>query len=63
MKTLKQHELERVAGGYSWKDFKEDWRDLKDDVRDGWKAFDDGLSDNGSLSDSWRRARNAARNN
>ena len=38
MKTLNQKELEQVAGGYRWSDFRKDWKDF-------WKEMGKGLID------------------
>ncbi|WP_016687094.1 hypothetical protein [Neisseria sicca] len=57
MKDLKQHELEQVAGGYNFRDFRKDWKDF-------WKEMGDGFSKAGdALSDAWKEAREAVRNN
>ena len=57
MKDLKQHELEQVAGGYNFKDFRKDWKDF-------WKEMGNGFSKVGdALNDAWKEAREAVRNN
>ena len=42
MKTLNQKELEQVAGGYRWSDF----RKAGDDISDAWKKARDAVHDN-----------------
>lgn len=57
MKELKQHELEQVAGGYNFGDFRKDWKSF-------WKEMGDGFSKAGdALGDAWKDAREAVRNN
>mgnify|MGYP007069420975 FL=1 len=57
MKELKQCELEQVAGGYNFKDFRKDWKDF-------WKEMGNGFSKAGdALSEAWKEPREAVRNN
>lgn len=57
MKDLKPHELQQVAGGYNWNDFRADWKAFFDEMGDG---FSDAGRD---IRDAWNRALDAVRNN
>ncbi|WP_421522830.1 hypothetical protein [Neisseria yangbaofengii] len=63
MKPLKEYELQQVAGGYNWGDFKADWKAFKQDAQDWWKAVDNGLAEGDRISTIWKNARDAVRKN
>ena len=44
MKTLNQKELEQVAGGYRWSDFRKDWKDFWEEMGKGFSKAGDDIS-------------------